>query len=262
MTVHDREPEVLLACLRSLHRSGLSDSEIVIVNDRSALDYSWIREYAGPRFASVKWVPAGAYEGFRIDGYGNPAHAFNMGLEQATGDCLVVMSSDVVVTPNAVKSLERFWTPETLWTPKVIDMDSFKEYCGPTRPFPMPWMLAMPTKIAQEIGGWDESFLMGFCFEDNDFVGRIALRLGVIRCDWDAVVYHQSHVQPAYDVTSEEVLAANHRNRDLCKRKWAGIPFDGDQAAFTVTKRPDPAGCTRLEVSADHLKERFFGVKA
>ena len=262
MTVHDREPEVVLATLRSLHRSGLSDIELLIVDDRSSMDYSWIRSYAAPRFSSVKWIPTGDYEGFRVEGYGNPAHAFNMGLEQATGECLVVMSSDVIVTPNAVKSLERFWDPTCLWTPKVIDMDTHHEYCGPTRPFPMPWMLAMPTKVAQELGGWDEIFLMGLCYEDNDFVGRLGLKLGTVRCDRDSVVYHQSHTQPAYQIENEEVLAANGRNRDLCKRKWGGIPFDGEQSCWTMTKRPDPSGCTRLEISADHLKEKFWGVKA
>jgi len=262
MTVHDREPEVLLATLRSLHRSGLADCELVIVDDRSGMDYSWIKAYTSPRFASVKWVATGDYEGFRAEGYGNPAHAFNVGLAVATKERLVVMSSDVIVTPGAVKSMDRFWNPETLYTPLVLDMDSFSEYCGPTRPFPMPWFLAMPTKVAQELGGWDEKFLQGLCYEDSDAVGRFALRLGVVRCDWKAVVYHQSHVQPAYDVKSDEIMDANARNRDICKRKWGGIPFDGEQSPFNVTKRPDPSGCVRLECVNEALKERFFGVKA
>lgn len=262
MTVHDREPEVLLATLRSLHRGGLGESELIIVDDRSSMDYSWVRDYAKPRFSNVKWIPTGDYKGFRVEGYGNPSRAFNVGVEIATGECLVVMSSDVIVTPGAIKSLERYWTPECLWTPCVIDMDSRHEYCGPTRPFPMPWMLAMPTKVAQESGGWDEAFLDGLCYEDNDFVARMALRLGTIRCDWDAIVYHQSHIQPAYDTTSEEVLAANFRNRDACKKKWQGIPFDPDVTPFTITKRPDPSGCVRLEFDNPALRDRFWGVKA
>jgi len=262
MTVHDREPEVLLATLRSLHRCGLSDIELIIVDDRSEMDYSWIREYAKPRFTSVKWIPTGEYEGFRVEGYGNPAHAFNVGLNLATGDRLVIMSSDVIVTPGAVKSMNRFWSPDVLYTPKVIDMDLYREYCGPTRPFPMPWFLVVPTKTALEVGGWDETFLGGFCFEDNDFVGRVLLQLGVVRCDWDAVVYHQSHVQPAYDVTSEEVVAANDRNKALCRQKWSGIPFDGELTPWTMTKKPDPMGCTRMEVKAPDLKDRLFGVKS
>ncbi len=253
MTVHDREPEVLLSTLRSLHRCGLAEAELVIVDDRSGMDYSWIREYAKPRFATVKWIPTGEYEGFRVEGYGNPAHAFNVGLEICTGERLVVMSSDVVIAPKAVWSLDRFWTPEAMWTPRVIDLDSCYEYCGSKRPFPMPWFLAMPTKVAQASGGWDERFLGGFCYEDNDFVARMFKSLGVIRCDWDAFVYHQSHVQPAYDVKSEDVASANLRNRDICMTKWSGIPFDNETAAFTIYKRPDAMGCTRLECEVEAI---------
>lgn len=270
MTVHDREPEVLLATLRSLSRTGtiyaqvdsmrarvendqptLADCELVIVNDRSGMDYSWIKEYAAPRFDTVKWVDTGDYEGFRVDGYGNPAHAFNAGLELCTGDRLVVMSSDVIVTPKAVWSMNRFWDMDCLYTPRVMDLDSATEYCGATRPFPMPWFLAMPTKVAQEVGGWDENFLGGLCYEDNDFVARVFKRLGIVRCDWEASVYHQSHLQPAYDIKSDEVKAANARNRDICRAKWKGIPFDGDLPPFTIMRRPDPKGCVRLEVEKD-----------
>ncbi len=241
----------MLSTLRSLHRCGLAEAELVIVDDRSGMDYSWIRDYAKPRFDTVKWQPTGEYEGFRADGYGNPARAFNVGLDICTGERLVVMSSDVIITPGAVKSMDRFHADDALYTPKVIDMDSGVEYCGSRRPFPMPWFLAMPTKVAQQVGGWDEAYLGGFCYEDNDFVARVARRLGVIRCDWEAIVYHQSHVQPAYDVKSDEILAANLRNRDICMKKWSGIPFDDEKAAFTITKKPDPLGCTRLEVEVE-----------
>lgn len=248
MTVHDRDPEVLLATLRSLHRCGLSDIELVIVNDRSSMDYSWIREYCMPRFSSVKWVDTGEYEGFRVDGYGNPAKAFNVGLALCTMQRLVVMSSDVIISPRAVWSMNRFWEEGFMYTPKVIDMDSGAEYCGPKRPFPMPWFLVMSTKMAQEVGGWDEKYLNGLCYEDNDFVGRMFKKAGVIRCDWDAWVYHQSHEQPAYNVKNDEVVAANARNRHICRDTWGGIPFDAEIPPFTILRKPDPMGCVRLEV--------------
>lgn len=263
MTVHDREAEVLLSTLRGLWRSGLGDAELVIVNDRSTLDYSWIKAYAQPRFAAVKWADAGEYDGFRIDGYGNPARAFNTGLQIVTGERLVVMSSDVIVTPRVVKSLDRYWTPEWLYTPQIINLDDGNEYCGVRRPFPMPWFLAMPAATALAVGGWDDAFMGGLCFEDNDFVGRMALSLSGVRCDWSVAAWHQSHVQPAYDQTLEGVLEANARNRDICKRKWGGVPFDSEQPCWTMVSKPDPSGCTKLEFSgADTLKERILGQKA
>lgn len=265
MTVHDREPEVLLSTLRGLRRSGLADCELILVDDRSSMDYSWVKAYAKLFFSECKWIPTGPYKGFRIGdpekGYGNPAHAFNVGLDLATRERLLVMSSDVIATPGAVASMERFWTPECLYTPRVIDMDMGMEYCGESRIFPAPWFLAMPTAVAQKLGGWDVAFLDGLCYEDNDFLGRIALYLGLIRCDWKPIVYHQSHEQPAYKHEDEEIRAANQRNRDLCKKKWAGMPWSLEFAPFNVIRRPDPSGCLRLLVQNEALKEQMFGEK-
>ena len=259
MTVHDREPEVLLKTLRGLWRSGLEDVELIIVDDRSAMDYTWIRAYAEPRFACVKWAKTGEYEGWRVNGYGNPSRAFNVGLEIATRERLVVMSSDVEITPGVVKSMDRFWTPEVMYTPRVIDMDSGSEYCGEARIFPAPWFLAMPTAIAQKVGGWDEQFLRGLCYEDNDFLGRVCLYLGLIKCDWKPIAYHQSHPQPAYEIEDQEIRDANQRNRDYCMTKWKGIPFSIQFAPFNVIRRPDPSGCSvKLECSNVALKTQMF----
>jgi hypothetical protein len=258
MTVHDREPEVLLGTLRGLRRCGLQDVELIVVDDRSEMDYSWVRAYAGA-FASFKWVKTGEYAGFRVNGYGNPAHAFNCGLDLATGDRIVLMSSDVIVTPGAVRSMEKFYDGESLYTPRVIDMDSAKEYVGQSRFFPMPWFLVAPTKACMEVGGWDEAYLDGLCFEDNDFVGRMALKLGRVRCDWLPVVYHQSHAQPAYDMHVEAVQEANDRNRALTKRKWGGVPFDGELTPFDVMRKPDPAGCQTFYMKDDGMLARVVG---
>jgi len=264
MTVHDREPEVLLATLRSLYRCGLSEAELVIVDDRSGMDYSWIRAYAEPRFASVKWIPTGEYDGFRVDGYGNPAHAFNVGLNICAGEKTIIMSSDVIATPGAVISVENYWKPGCMYTPTVIDMDTGWQYCGIQRPFPMPWFLVVPTAIAQSIGGWDETFLGGFCYEDNDFVARMVLETECIRVGWETAsaptVYHQSHPQPAY--TEEPlVVEANARNRGICRAKWGGIPFDTELSVWTMKRKPDPLGCFRLEFDTFNLKDRILAAK-
>jgi glycosyltransferase involved in cell wall biosynthesis len=255
MTVHDREPEVLLATLRSLWRCGLSDAEVVVVDDRSAMDYSWVRAYMKPRFRETKWVATGDYEGWRKDGYGNPAFAFNRGLELCTGDRVVAMSSDVIVTPRLIKFMEKYHDETCLWTPKVLDMDSGNEYCGAGRVFPMPWFLAAPTSACLEVGGWDENYLGGLCFEDNDFVGRVALKLGTLRADWDVYGYHQSHIQPAYDINDPEIVEANQRNRDYTKSKWGGIPFDGEFTPFDVARRPDATGCQKFVFRGNNLEE-------
>lgn len=244
MTVHDREPEVLLSTFRGLRRSGLWNAQIIVVDDRSTMDYSWVKPYAKAAFPEIRWVVTGDYGGFRVNGYGNPAKAFNMGLQFVTTDRVVLMSSDVIVTPRVVQKMEQQHNESCIWTPRVVDLDSTNEYCGQSRFFPMPWFLAVPSKAAFDVGGWDEKYLDGLCYEDNDFVGRLALKLGVCRCDWTAVAYHQSHEQPAYDRTNEDVVAANDRNRQITKAKWQGIPFDSEFTPFDVSRFPDPSGVT------------------
>lgn len=255
LTVHDREPELLLSCLRSLRRSSF-DGEVVIVDDRSQMSYDWARDYIASSFEASQWISTGPYDGYRADGYGNPARAFNMGLLAATGDQVLIMSSDIIVTPDAMTKAIYATRLGMPWTPKVIDLDSGKEYCGPSRFYPMPWFLLAPKQACLEVGGWDEAYLDGLCFEDNDFVSRVGIKCGRILADWTATVWHHSHHQPAY--TSEtEIREANKRNELLTRRKWAGIPFDGEMTPFDVRRRPHESGCQSLEFSAGDLLDRI-----
>jgi len=239
MTVYNREPDVLLATLRSLWRSLGEGDEIIVVNDGSKMKYEWVMEYAHPRFARFRWIDAPYYEAFRIAGeFNNPARAFNIALEAATGRDIFIMSSDVIVTPKAVQRGKSFRLDEMAWTPRVVDIESGAEYCGTNRLFPMPWFLGCSRRHAVECGGWDEAYLDGMCWEDNDFVGRLMLHTGRFIGDWDVTVYHQSHNQPAYDVKDPEVLAANQRNKNYTKQKWAGLPFAGaEDGCFDVLRK-------------------------
>lgn len=244
MTVYNREPEVLLSTLRGLFRSIDDDSEVIVVNDGSEYGYQWARAYAEPRFPRFKWLDIEPYEACRINGnFNNPAKAFNAALSLATGKRLYVMSSDVIVTPNAIKQSLKFDFSEMAWTPLVLDLESSVHYCGPSRVFPAPWCLGLDRQIAIDAGGWDENYLKGMCYEDNDFIGRTLLKTGRFIGDWSVQVYHQSHLQPAYEVHEEHVMLANRINKTYTKRKWAGIPFSGSEdPCFDVLRKPYVTG--------------------
>lgn len=248
MTVHDREPELLVSCLRSLYVSGMGEAEVIVVNDRSMMDYEWARVYL-ERFGSSKWIDLPPYEGFRLEpsGYGNPARAFNAGIAAVTQPWTLLMSSDVLATSGAVKLMQAASKQELPFTPRVVDLDTCMEYCGASRPFPMPWFLSAPTENIRNIKGWDENYLHGLCFEDNDFVCRLGLECGKILADWSVTVWHQTHFQPAYEHQDPAVKRANDRNRDYTKRKWKGIPFDKDQTPVDIRRRPHPSGFTAFE---------------
>lgn len=242
MTVYDREPELLLSTIRALSRCDLSDCEIVIVDDGSNMDYDWVQAAMSARLRGTpyKWIDTGWYEADRIgNGYNNPAHAFNVALEAASGDSVIIMSSEVLITPRIVERIRRTDLKEAAWTSMVIDIETGAQYCGPNRLFPAPWCLAADRQICLDIGGWDETYLLGQCYEDNDFMGRLFLKTGGFMGDWTVIAYHQSHNQPAYH---DDVAAARKVNFEYTKAKWKGIPFHPEMIPFDVIRKPHPSG--------------------
>lgn len=248
LTVHDREPEVLLASFRSLWRAGLgrdgAEDELVIVNDRSQRDYGWIKDYVSARMP-LTWVDTPDYAAYRFqNGHNGPSRAFNEALRAAKGERVVAMSSDIIVTPQAWKAMQEIDAREGMWSPKVWDLDAIpkREYCGPTRLFPMPWFLLMDREILESVGGWDEEYLKGLSYDDNDVAGRVALATGKLFLDYQAVVYHQSH-----DLVGDASDEPHNRNRAYTKSKWGGIPFEGDTTPFDVVRTPHESGRVMFE---------------
>lgn len=223
MTVFDREPAVILNTLRWLAMSDLSETEVVVVDDNSTIPTSYLE----PLLPDIngRLIRLEPYACYEIRGFNNPARAFNVGLEAAQGERLVILSSDVLVPPRVLAKAAKFSSEETVFCPMVIDLSTGHEYCGPNRVFPMPWFLSTSTKQARDCGGWDENYLLGMCYEDNDFVGRLALQVGSITFDWNQIVWHQSHYQPAYS-NEPWIQVANQRNKMYTADKWHGIPFD------------------------------------
>ncbi len=254
LTVYDREYEVILACLRGLSRSLDEDSEVIVVNDGSSMNYAGVKAYGTKMLPNFRWIEMPEYDAFRIEpGFNNPAKAFNAALEAASGDRVYVMSSDVLVSKPVIERSMRYDFEEMAWTPLVVDTDSGMQYCGPLRLFPAPWFLGCSRKHLIACGGWDETYLQGMCYEDNDFIGRIMLQTKRFIGDWSVAVYHMSHDQPAYAVSDPAIAEANRVNREYTKAKWAGIPFGGSEdACFDVLRKP--------YVTGDIVHEcRYFG---
>ena len=240
MTVFDREPEVLMSTFRWLAACDLRDTEVVVVDDLSHIEYGWIEAYK-PRM-DLRWFRMDPYECYTIgeSGYKNPSKAFNRCLSEARGERITVISSDVIVPPRVWDASKK--VTSGVYCPMTIDLASSMEYCGPHRLFPMPWFLAFDRRDALDCGGWDENYLLGLCWEDNDFVGRLALKSKRMVCDWTSICWHQSHEQPAYNVDQHWVAAANSRNKAYTQEKWKGLPFGPpDMPAFSMGRSRDEA---------------------
>lgn len=243
MTVYDREPEMLMATLRTLRLCDLRDTELIVVNDHSHMMYGWVESYLREYFDAASWIDMPPYEAYRFrGGANNPARAFNTAVLNSVGENLVLMSSDVLVPQRTFNQLRRVDLSTKIWTPYVEDTNSQSEYCGPRRLFPAPWFLGCKRDHLIEVGGWDETYLQGISYEDNDVVGRLALRAGGFMGDWSVKVYHQGHNQFAYDHNDPEIYGKTMLNREYTMKKWGGIPFDSEFTPFDVARRMDKSG--------------------
>jgi hypothetical protein len=207
MTVHDRTDEVLDAVFAGISLPGNRPDRIVVCFDRARqetiaktqknchtlnipLDYTVLDDPAiGPRCPSMAW---------------------NRALGLVTEDYAFCISSDVILGPHSVGMAYHLVKerPESIVCGKA-------DHCGSSyvwqwllangekvthrtmtcsiagRPLGFDWLL--PMKLVREIGGYDEAFMNGLCYEDDDFTIRM-WRAGadIIFCD-DVSGIHLEH---------------------------------------------------------------------
>ena len=228
MTVYNRPHLALLNTLTALGKNDLTETEIVIVDDGSSVDYSAIQEaYAA---LPIKWVRVdtavdrpGSYS---IDGYNNPSYAWNCALAAASGETVHIISSDTLLPPHSLASARKRMLNKVVYCGMVVDMDTAAEYLGSQRVAPLGWFLSTTktqlTKIADANGHvWDEGYLQGIAFEDNDFTARLALSVGRVVVDLSVCCWHQSHPQLAYS----DDMKGWKANEAYTLKKWGGIPW-------------------------------------
>jgi len=107
------------------------------------------------------------------------------------------------------------------WMPMVVDMDTATQFLGSDRLAPYGWLYGIHRKHMESIGGWDEEYMKGLAFDDNDIMARLALEVGRFVIDGNCTVWHQSHPQVAY---SDNMKGFNI-NKDYTLKKWGFIPW-------------------------------------
>lgn len=220
MTLYNRPQTVLLNTLMKLGANDWTDGEVVIVDDGSRLPYEPVIEafknlpVSWHRVDTVRDRP-GTYN---LDGYNNPAYAANYGLSKARGEYVFWMSSDVMVSPRIIHRAMDLDLRKVVWMPCVTDLDSQMEYLGPSRLAPLGWFYGTHR---DNFPGWDEAYLKGIAFEDNDVMCRLALKVGRFVIDRSCRVWHQSHPQTAYS----DDLKGWTINQKYTVDKWGGIPW-------------------------------------
>lgn len=197
-------------CLRSVLRCMSLPTEIIIVDDASIdVVAEYLRDLADERPSCIKVLTNQQREGF--------AFGVNRILEEATGDPIILLNSDTVVTPNwdrglvdafamsdrvalAGPSTSCSHTPQTLAQCRFDRFDVYdSQIVARARRFESKWegqyielerlggfCLAVRRSILERVGFFDERFCFG-PFEENDYADRVVSH-GYI-CLWVKGVY-------------------------------------------------------------------------
>jgi glycosyltransferase involved in cell wall biosynthesis len=243
---------MLAMTMQGLCKNDLRDTEIVVVDDGSDQHYAEqypdlcrLLEASGAAVVYHKMEP---YEAYRIDGHNNPARANNEALKLASGERIFWLSSDVILPPHALARARRFGKDDAVFVGQVVDMDTGGIFLGPGRLFPMMWFVGTSKAACEAIGGFDENYLRGMAFEDNDFMGRLACHVGRVVFDWDVLSFHQSHPNTAYS----DQMEGFKRSADYTKTKWHGVPFSGDKPVLKIKTAMHALGLPEWQVSLMH----------
>lgn len=158
----------------------------------------------------------------REPGWICPARAWNTGFSDITSEYVICISSDVILKQGSVDRIFKLISgPPVVVFGKCVDDGPEPLINGPNpnllcsaeQQRPLGFIVAMPMWAVRTVGGYDEAFMDGLWYEDDDFMTRL-FATGVPFVFDDAVSgVHQHHQRPVLD--TQEGLAKVKRNRAL-----------------------------------------------
>ena len=228
-------------CLESLTAGSDDDSLEIIVVDNASADETPAQLLAWEAQQRALGRPHRVLLQDRNLGFGG---GVNVGLRAASGDYLVVLNNDLILTPGWARGLRRHFErnprlgiicPTTnnigneaqVWLPG----DSIDEvltaarrrtlmHAGQTIPL---WVVAffcvmMPRGVYEAVGELDEAYFPGY-YEDDDYCYRVRAAGYEIGCAEDVFVYHELSASFNVDGAAKR-QALLDRNRKLFESKW------------------------------------------
>lgn len=230
-------------CLEQLYeRTEWPNFEVIVIDNASGDGTPEYLKEAERQFPNIRVVLNDKNLGF--------AAANNIGLRMATGDYLVLLNNDTVITRGWLTSLLRHLhtNPEIglvgpvtnaianeakieVGYQQIEDMpawaaDYVRQHDGETFAIPMLAMfcVAMTRKLFEEIGFLDEQFGIGM-FEDDDYCRRITVAGYELACARDSFIHHWQRASFKL-LSEEEYLRIYHENQRKFEAKWQHLTHD------------------------------------
>ena len=230
--------DYLKECLESIKDNlGTEKVEVVLIDNGTPI------EYLGERLESL--YPMLSIQTIRSETNMGFPWAINRGMEQASGDIIIILNSDTIVTPDWIENLswglvdgfdtvgpvsnyvagaqrviiDSYTDKNTLY--EAVRKNSIQESGKIT---PVNWIIGVcmmaRREVWDDVGTMDESFGLGNS-EDLDWCWRANLKgykLGIVK---DAYIHHYGNVtHRLLNINHEKLL---RENNEKLRKKWQGL---------------------------------------
>jgi len=264
-TIFNREIEILAPAFAALAANDQSNFDIMIVDDGSTndnIDRALESTTLTPRIIRVDTARDRPNTAFLRTGHNNPAYPFNVAIKQAIADgyeYIFFYSSDVVIPPHAFAHASTFF-PELdkiCWHAKTMQGDII--FNSTKKINPLGWFWGTHKSILEKARvspdqWYDERYMAGFGYEDDDFTLRVALAADQIVVDDRVATEHPDHERNYTNF--QEGAQGCYVNATYGASKWNGHPspwvevrkhltFDENHGTFIRTKIHWPYPITR-----------------
>lgn len=193
------------------YNCSLIDGDEILVVDNGS------QEHRAPYDYPVRELKIAENVGFLM--------ASNMGMQQATGDILFLISNDVRVYKDIVADARISIAPDNkiIMTGKVYWNDTgWNTFDGKTFPYAEGWLLGCTKKAWNDIGGFDPRY-MPYDFEDVDFSTEALARGYILEPFSDGSVEHLGARTIGYNPERESITKAH---REIFRTKWLTVGKD------------------------------------
>ncbi len=229
MTVNNRTEEVCEKVAESLKLPGNQPDELIIVLDRptTKVRQGVMCAYHNMGFRTVYTTINGK------EGWLGPAKAWNTAFNHATGDLLYCISSEVVQDAGNVDKARKlaedgntavFGACHNSVATQLVTGAEPGLLVSSKMPRPLGFIVCMPAKKVTEIGGFDEEFMKGFWYDDDDFFLRLWQSGVNFTFSDDIHGVHIDHQRPTLDTMEGQVGISTNR-RTMIRKHGSDHPW-------------------------------------